>query len=135
MVSLSDESSLLRFVNPTKLKEILSSITDDDVSNLNLNDYKASAIQFVQDDGFIHINGVIKKNKRRAQQNSVSEEFNVTLDADIIMQPHFVTNHRTKQKEIVVQDVNNNLYLISNTGKVLWKKKLKRNCFRTKYNK
>ncbi len=127
MTSLSDESSLLRFANPAKLKEIISSTTDKDVSNLNLNDYKASAIQFIQDDGFIHINGIIKKNKSRALQNSVSEEFNVTLDADIMMQPHFVTNHRTKQKEIVVQDVNNNLYLISNKGKILWKKRLNGN--------
>ncbi|MBN4085178.1 ribonuclease HII [Flavobacteriaceae bacterium AH-315-B10] len=127
MISLSDESSLLVFANSTKLKEIISSITNENSNNLKLNDYKASAIQFVQDDGFIHINGVIKKNKSRALQNSVSEEFNVTLDADIIMQPHFVTNHRSKQKEIVVQDVNNNLYLISNSGKVLWKKRLNGN--------
>jgi Protein of unknown function (DUF3352) len=127
MTSLSDESSLLRFANPTKLKEIISSIAKEDISNLKLSNYKASAIQFIQDDDFIHINGVIKKHKSRAQQNSVSEEFNVTLDADILMQPHFVTNHRTKQKEIIVQDVNNHLYLISNTGKVLWKKKLNGN--------
>jgi len=124
MQSLSDESSLLVFVNPTRLKEIISSIANKNLSDLKLNNYKASAIQFVQDDGFIHINGVIKKNKSRDRQNSVSEEFTVTLDADIMMQPHFVTNHRSKQKEIVVQDINNNLYLISNTGKVLWKKKL-----------
>jgi len=127
MTSLSDESSLLRFVDPTKLKEIISSIADVDVSNLKLNDYKASAIQFIQDDGFIHINGVIKKNKSRAIQNSISEEFNVTIDAEIMMQPHFVTNHRNKQKEIVVQGVNNHLYLISNSGKVLWKKRLNGN--------
>lgn len=127
MMSLSDESSLLRFANSSKLKEIISSIANEDVNDLKLNDYKASAIQFIQDDGFIHINGVIKKHKSRALQNSVSEEFNVTLDADIIMQPHFVTNHRSKLKEIVVQDVNNNLYLISNTGKVLWKKRLNGN--------
>lgn len=124
MTSLSDESSLLVFANPVKLKEIISSITNEDFSNLKLDSYKASAIQFVQDDSFIHVNGVIKKNKSRTTQNSVSEEFNVILDADIIMRPHFVTNHRNKQKEIVVQDVNNNLYLISNSGKVLWKKKL-----------
>ena len=124
MSFLSDESSLLVVANPTKLKQIISSISDTDYSNLKFSNYKISAIQFVQDDGFVHINAVIKKNKTRARQNSISEEFNVTIDADIIMQPHFVTNHRTKQKDIVVQDVNNNLYLISNTGKVLWKKKL-----------
>jgi hypothetical protein len=35
-----------------------------------------------------------------------------------------VTNHRTGKKEIVVQDQENNLYLISTEGKVLWKKAL-----------
>ena len=40
------------------------------------------------------------------------------------MNPHFVTNHITKAKEIVVQDINDYLYLISNQGKVLWKKKI-----------
>ena len=124
MVSLSDESSLLVFANPTKLKTIISSIANEDITNLKLNDYKASAIQFVQDDSFIHINGIIKKHKSSSRQNSISEEFNVVLESDILMQPHFVTNHRTKQKEIVVQDINNNLYLISNGGKVLWKKRL-----------
>ena len=127
MIFLSDESSLLVVANPIKLKQIISLISDKDYGNLKLHDYKTSAIQFVHDDGFVHINAVIKKNKTRAQLNSVSEEFNVTLDADIIMEPHFVTNHRTNQKDIVVQDVNNNLYLISNTGKVLWKKKLNGN--------
>ena len=124
MTSLSDESSLLVVANPTKLKQMISIMFNEDLDYLKLNNYKISAIQFVQDDSFIHVNGVIKKSKPRAQQNSVSEEFNVSLDTDIIMQPHFVTNHRTKQKDIVVQDVNNNLYLISNTGKILWKKKL-----------
>ena len=33
-------------------------------------------------------------------------------------------NHLNNQKEIVVQDIKNNLYLISNTGKILWKKQL-----------
>lgn len=34
------------------------------------------------------------------------------------------TNHLTKEKEIVFQDNDNNLYLISSTGILLWKKKL-----------
>lgn len=121
---LSDEASILVVGNPSKLKAILASIVNENLDNLKLNDYKVSAFQFVQDDEFVHINGVIRKNKSRAQQNSISEEFNFVLDADIVMAPHFVTNYRTKQKEVVVQDANNYLYLISNTGKILWKKEL-----------
>ena len=125
VLELSDESSLLIGVNPLRLKQILNSIFNEDIGDLNLKAYKSSAIQFVQDDGFVHVNAIIKKSKSRAQQNTISEEFNVLLDADVLTNPQFVINHRTKQKDIVVQDINNNLYLISNGGKILWKKQLR----------
>lgn len=124
-LSFSDESSLLIVANPTKLKHILGGAFNENITNVNFKDYKYSAFQFVQDDGFVHVNAVIKKNKIRGQQNTITEAFNVTLDADILTNPQFVINHRNKQKDIVVQDVNNNLYLISNTGKVIWKKQLR----------
>lgn len=124
-LELSDEASLLIVANPTKLKHILENTFNETIASINLNDYKYSAFQFVQDDGFVHVNAVIKKNKTRAQQNTISEVFNVSLDADLLTNPQFVKNHRNKQKDIVVQDINNNLYLISNTGKVLWKKQLR----------
>ncbi len=120
---LSDESSLLTIVNPSILKTILNKNLQDN-SNYNLNKYNASALQFIYDTNFAHVNGIIKKAKTRGYQNSISEVFNIKLDADLLNQPQFVTNHITKQKEIVVQDVNNRLYLISNKGKVLWKKQL-----------
>ena len=124
MVELSDESSLLVVANSERLKQLLSNLFAVKSVNFNTNNYKNSILQLIQDDGFSHINGIIKKHRQKAASNTINEEFNVTLDADIIMDPQFVINHRTKQKEIVVQDVNNTLYLISNTGKILWKKKL-----------
>lgn len=121
---LSDESSLLVVANSSKLEQILALAFNDKDLDLKLGAYKSSAIQFVQDDDFVHVNGIIRRNRSRALQNAITEEFNVALDADIMMLPQFVTNHRTQQKDIVVQDVHNNLYLISNTGKILWKKRL-----------
>ncbi|WOD44407.1 ribonuclease HII [Hwangdonia lutea] len=121
--NLSDQSSLLMVVNPSILKTILDKNLQDN-SNYTLNKYKASALQFIYDTNFAHVNGIIKKAKTRGYQNSISEVFNIKLNADLLNQPQFVTNHRTNQKEIVVQDVNNQLYLISNKGKILWKKQL-----------
>ena len=121
--NLSDESSILILSDTQKLKSILTNLFKfDDLPSLN--NYKLSAFQFIKDDTFTHFNGVINKSKSRAEQNSIIEEFSVKLDADVLMSPHFVKNHRTKQQDIVVQDINNNLYLISNSGKVLWKKAL-----------
>lgn len=123
MEQMSDESSLLFFANPSSLNSILNSNFSEE-KNLKLDAFRASAIQFIQDNDFAHVNVVIKKNKGKTIPNSVSEDISVKLDNDLLTDPQFVNNHTNKQMEIVVQDVKNNLYLISNDGKVLWKKQL-----------
>ncbi|MCB4809658.1 ribonuclease HII [Tamlana sp. 62-3] len=120
---LSKASSLLQVINPASLQSIINK-NEGTSANFNVSKYEASAIQFVYDNNFAHLHAVIKKSKRIIHQNSVSESFNIKLDKDILNDPQFVNNHITAQKEIVVQDINNNLYLISNQGKILWKKAL-----------
>ncbi|GAA3649244.1 ribonuclease HII [Flavivirga jejuensis] len=120
---LSDASSLMHVVNPASLKTILNKNIKEN-SSYKLDSYNVSALQFIYETNFAHVNGVIKKSKTRASLNSVSEELNIKLDTDILTDPQFVKNHITKQKEMVVQDINNNLYLISNKGKILWKKQI-----------
>ena len=124
MLHLSDESSLVSVSNSKKIGNQLSKLFKIDQNSMEIEDYKVSIFQLIKDDSFTHINGIIQKHKTRHLPGIISEEFNTTLDADIIMDPYFVTNHRTKGKDIVVQDVNNTLYLISNGGKILWKKQL-----------
>ncbi len=121
---LGDASSLLLVVKNSRFRKILSDWFPAAKNLVSLSDYSLSAFQFVQDMGFTHFNGIVKKHKEKTVSTGVSEMFSVTLDADIITPPQFVVNHRTKERDIVVQDVNNTLYLISNTGKILWKKKL-----------
>ena len=120
---LSDESSLLMVSNASKLNSIIKKNLQED-SNYKLNSYRTSAIQFIYYNNFAHVNGIIKKSKTRVSANTVSEILNIKLENDLLNNPQFVINHITKQKEIVVQDINNNLYLISNRGKILWKKQL-----------
>ncbi len=43
------------------------------------------------------------------------------LDTTINHKPAFVINHYTKDKEIFVQDMKNNVYLINKVGRILWK--------------
>ncbi len=45
----------------------------------------------------------------------------VKLDAEPSIKPGFFTNHNTGATEIFIQDRNNNIYLISPSGKILWK--------------
>jgi len=43
------------------------------------------------------------------------------LDTTISMKPVFVVNHNTQEKEIFVQDNANTIYLLNNSGRILWK--------------
>ena len=45
----------------------------------------------------------------------------VKLEAEPAVNPFFFTNHNTGATEIFIQDSNNNVYLISSSGKILWK--------------
>jgi ribosomal protein L23 len=112
---LSDEASLFVFKNSEGLSGILEK---------NTKDYNANVVQFIYEDDYAHVNGIIQKFKKRAASNTVTEAFTIALDADIISVPQTVKNHVTKAHDIAVQDVNNVLYLISNSGNVLWKKQL-----------
>jgi hypothetical protein len=121
--SLSDDASLMMVINAETLSKNLNNNLDENL-NLSLKEYKNSAIQFIYENDYAHTNIVIKKSKTKARENSITEQFNIALDTDLLNHPQFVTNHINKQKDIVVQDINNQLYLISNTGKILWKKQL-----------
>ena len=46
------------------------------------------------------------------------------LDTLAITKPTLVKNHYTNEKEVVIQDAKYNLYLMSNSGRMLWKKPL-----------
>ena len=112
---LSDEASLFIFKDSEKLSTVLDQ---------TMNGYNANAVQFIREDNYTHINGIIQKFKKRAASNSVAETFTTPLEATLLTAPQAVKNHVSKAHDIVVQDVNNMLYLISSSGNILWKKQL-----------
>ncbi|HLW07500.1 MAG TPA: hypothetical protein VKY45_08040 [Marinilabiliaceae bacterium] len=46
------------------------------------------------------------------------------LDSTVVGKPALVDNHNTGDKEVMVQDAKNNLYLINSVGRILWKRPL-----------
>ena len=112
---LANASHLLIYKNEDGLKNYL----DKDVKGYNTN-----AVQYVFENDFAHVNGIFSKYKKQPQSNSITEAFTVKLPASIIMQPQPVKNHVTGHYDVITQDTNNTLYLISNSGKIIWKKTL-----------
>lgn len=85
--------------------------------------FEAVAIQVSpQKDQLFYNNIYFKYNPVYKQDTRTLWE--VLLDTTIATAPQIVLNHQTQTKEIVVQDANNKLYLISTNGKILWTKQL-----------
>lgn len=103
-----------------------NSITDlFNFSNTSPSKDKIVAAQWVADRGFYHQHlGIKKIPKSKKESKKMLPLFTVKLDKEIQFGPVYVTNHRSKLKEILVQDTGNTLYLIDHKGSILWKKPL-----------
>ena len=123
-LNLSDESSLMLYGDASELNTLLNTNFADD-KKLNIPNYKSNAVQYIYDTDFAHVTAVFLAHKNKGKNNTVSEEFNISIDKELLTTPQLVNNHTNNQKDIIVQDTNNTLYLISNQGKVYWKKQLK----------
>ena len=118
MLAVSNDAGASFFAERKFAPKLFNSI-----KNADLSDY-ALASQMVADRDFAHLNLLASKIGASAASNTVTPLFTLELDTDLATDPQFVKNHRTNKQEIVVQDKNNVLYLISTEGKVLWTKQL-----------
>lgn len=123
---LLSEAHIIKSQKTNSIKDKLATILNDDsIRKVKLTDFPLAMHQITYEDSYIQFNSVLKKVTKQKNATSVSQIASITLDADLATEIQWVTNHRTHQKELLVQDINNQLYLISNTGTILWKKQLK----------
>ncbi|MEN1786299.1 MAG: ribonuclease HII, partial [Bacteroidota bacterium] len=124
---LSNESSLLFLSgNEGASNQLSTYLTPDQQEKWNFDNLKnhAFALQLVADQDFSHLNVLVAEITKAQPANAINSLFTLALDAPLLTEPQFVKNHRTNAYEIVVQDQNHFLYLISTEGAVLWKKEL-----------
>lgn len=128
IASLSDESSLLFYSDIGRSVQLYQqyaapSLQHDFANNTTiLKSFQAVCAQFYPNQGMMYNNVLLRYNPDL--QNSPHTAWECALNAPAQTKPFLVTNHYTQEKEMVVQDTQNTLYLISNKGKVLWKKTL-----------
>ena len=114
--TLSRASSYLHISNlaSNAYKELASESGQKDLEKITLDGYDYSALQLTQEKDYLLLNMAILKNDESNTDANIAQIANVKLSAEITMTPQLVTNHRTNGKDVVVQDINNTLYLISN---------------------
>ena len=67
-------------------------------------------------------NSIILLDENQTFKNTTT--WSTSLDYETYYKPQLVLNHYTKKLEILTQDVENNIYLINNNGKRLWRKSI-----------
>lgn len=70
--------------------------------------------------------GTVSLEQREKQENGEESTFlwSTSLEAEVARGPWLVYNHRSGQKNIVVQDEQNTLYWVDETGAIKWKSNL-----------
>ena len=80
--------------------------------------------QIQVEEDYFQINLVGKNPKKEWKAPELKSDWSLELDNTFDMAPQKLWNHKSKSYEIAIQDKGNILYLISNSGKILWKKQL-----------
>jgi len=127
--TIAEASSLLVVGQTEPLKTSLANAVapnlKEEMQNLQFGKHKLVVLQLVEEKDFAHIHGGFMEYEAGTTRGKTEEMLSVKLEADLLNEPVLVKNHLNNQMDIAVQDVNNTLYLISNKGRIFWKKKLK----------
>ncbi|MCX6326083.1 MAG: hypothetical protein NT144_05455 [Bacteroidia bacterium] len=122
---------------PSRITDYLAGFLNDDIINAlksnrnSLNKIQAAGYQFASSNGMIY-NSLSIRFKEEAREESTTE-WETLLDTTASIKPFFFTNHTTGAKEIFIQDMKNNTYLINAAGRVLWKVLVKERIIGTIY--
>ena len=110
---------------PSRISDYLAVFLDDGIINAikanknSIGKIQAAGYQFASSNGMIY-NSLSIRFKQVAREESTTE-WETLLDTLASIKPFFFTNHITGAKEIFIQDMKNNTYLINAAGRVLWK--------------
>ncbi|MBK7134215.1 MAG: WD40 repeat domain-containing protein [Bacteroidales bacterium] len=113
------------FCVPSRITEYLAEFLNEDIikalksNRESLNKIQAAGYQFASSNGMIY-NSLSVRFKEEVREESTTE-WETLLDTTAGIKPFFFTNHITGAKEIFIQDMKNNAYLINAAGRVLWK--------------
>jgi hypothetical protein len=123
--TLPSRSGYFFYCVPSKIIDYLAGFLKDEIiENLILNrgilsKIQAAGYQFASSNDMIY-NSLSIRYKEEAREESTTE-WETLLDTNAGIKPFFFTNHITGAREIFMQDLKNNIYLINAAGRVLWK--------------
>ncbi|MAR42711.1 MAG: hypothetical protein CMC48_01245 [Flavobacteriaceae bacterium] len=122
------EKSLSNRFNTLWISKTDNLITTSESSNIlkdiDTKKFPLLGFQTKVDENFVIINFRLQKFNESERSNDLKRKFIVNLENETLTSPQWIKNHRTKEKDILVQDYKNKIYLFSNQGKLYWKKNI-----------
>ena len=125
---LSSRSNLYVYLDISRSFDLMNRYLRDDIvekmqkQQEQINKFHAFAYQVTAEGNLFYNNLFIK------YQEDIQKEpqtvWESRLEQPVWNKPALVTNHYTKDKEIFIQDMGNNIYLLNNSGRILWKQKV-----------
>ena len=109
-------------LNIYNLNNFENSLFDD--LKLKREGYNFWISHLLVDENFIFNSHRVEKLEKETNTLGPKIISNIKLKHRVYLKPKWVINYVTNEKEIVVQDNKNNLYLITNDGEIVWKKDL-----------
>jgi hypothetical protein len=107
---------MLDYLNNFIDKELMSALR----SNMNsLSKVQAVGYQLASSNNMIYNSISVIFKERQIEQSTT--EWETLLDTVAAIKPFFFVNHNTGAREIFIQDMKNNVYLINAAGRILWK--------------
>jgi hypothetical protein len=109
---------------PSAIIDYLPGLVSDSTVSLLVRNVKllkkiqAIGYQFAPSNGMIYNTLSVKFGETK---DKTGAEWETLLDTSACIKPFFFTNHNTGAKEIFIQDLKNNCYLVNGAGRVLWK--------------
>jgi len=126
--NLSPRSNILFFSNLSKSGAVFSPFLVKDLGNswknyeMVFQKVPVAGFQLFSNNNMVYSNFLVKYLSSYDRETHTVWESR--LDTLAEGKPVFVINHQTRQNEVFVQDLNHNIYLINNMGRILWKVQL-----------
>lgn len=126
--SMNSRNTIEFYCNTALSLSITNLVLNDKLSsqiaaNEELLKFKALTWQISSTGDMLYNNGVLSYSSEISNKPKTVWQSHIKANFDF--KPVFVTNHNdTENKEIVLQDLENNFYLINNVGRVMWQIKL-----------
>ncbi len=126
--NITANSNVFLYISPRHITGFLNQyLNSNTLRKINqnqavLNDFQGLSFQFASRDSVFYTNFYVRNDKSALKENL--DLWRIELDNEISGTPYLVKDHSSNTYNIIVFDIEANIYLISADGQILWKKKL-----------